>query len=375
APTTLTGSLITTTSLTLTWIDIAGNETGYRVERRPAGGAFAPIATLAASSTAYNDSGLNPGTAYEYRVLAFNTAGDSVPSNTLAVTTQSAATVPLAPLNLAAVVQAGPKVLLTWQDASSNETSFTIQRRYSGWIWGDIGTAPANSTTYLDGTSIGNVTYEYRVIAKNAIGSSDFSNGVLVNTASTPAALPATPTNLVAIALTGTRIDLSWQDMATDETAYKIDRRLAGGAWLQITQTAANVISYSDTAVTAGNTYEYRVRAARNATDGAYGNTATATTPGAGSGVPNAPTGFTAIVSTKPRVQLNWVDNSTNETAFIVQRRYTGWIWGDVGTVGPNITSFLDTSSIQNVMYEYRVVAQGAGGSSPFSNSVIVNTR
>jgi len=113
AATALVASQVTTTTLTLSWTDNANNETGYRVERRLAGGTFAPVVTLAANATIFADTALAAGTAYEYRVFAFNSAGDSATSNVLAVTTQSASVVPLAPTNLAFVVQAGAKVQLT----------------------------------------------------------------------------------------------------------------------------------------------------------------------------------------------------------------------------------------------------------------------
>ncbi len=374
APTSLAASSITTSTLTLSWTDNANNETSFILERRLLGGGYSVIATLAANTTSYADSGLTAGASYEYRVRASNSAGDSAVSNTLGVTMQTGSTTPASPTGLSATVLAGPQVQLTWTDASNNETGFTIQRRYAGWIWGDIGTAAANATSFLDTTSIGSVTYEYRIIATNALGNSGFSNSVLVDTSITGAVPPATPANLAASAASSTRINLTWEDIATDETGYKIDRRLAGGAWAQIAAIAANSESYADTTVVAGNTYEYRVRATRNTVDGAYSNSASATTPGGATGLPDAPSGLSAVVTTKPNVQLTWVDNADNETSFVIQRRYTGWIWGDVGTVGANTTTFTDTSGINNVTYEYRVVARNGTGSSPFSNSVIVST-
>ncbi len=376
APSGLVSTNLTTTSVTLTWTDNANNETGYRVERRVGTGAFQTLPnTLSANATTFTDSTLTPGTSYEFRVRAFNSAGDSAASNAVGVTTPSGNTTPIAPASLAAVVNAGPQVALTWEDRSSNETHFVIQRRYAAWIWGDVGAAPANATSFLDTTSIGNVTYEYRVIAVNALGSSDYSNGVLVNTAQTGPTPPATPGNLTAVAASSTRINLTWNDLASGETGYKIERRIAGGTWAEITIAAANATSYADLTVTAGNTYEYRVRATTGSLDGGYSNSATVTTPGGSTGIPNTPTGLTAAVTTRPNVQLAWTDTSNNETGFVIQRRYTGWIWGDVATVGANITSFLDTTGINNVTYEYRVVAISAGGSSPFSNSVIVSTE
>ncbi len=375
APTSLASSNITTSGVTLSWLDNATNETGYRLERRLVGGAFAPIATLAAGMTSYDELRLNPGTAYEYRVIAFNASSDSAPSNVLPVTTYTIGTSPVAPNSLAGVVQSGYRVQLSWVDASNNETGFIIQRRYAGWIWGDVATTGANVTSYQDTTSIGNVTYEYRIVSTNAAGTSSPSDAILVNTANVAGSgPPATPTNVAAIATSSTQVNLAWTDVATDETGYKIERRIAGGTFAQIALTAANATSYADTTVAASTSYEYRIRATRSTTDGSYSTTATVTTPAPGGSVPSAPTNLTATMTTKPRVQLNWIDTSSNETAFTIQRRYTGWIWGDVGTVGANVTSFIDTTSIGNVMYEYRVVAQNGTGSSPFSNAVIVNT-
>jgi titin len=372
-PSDLASSSITTSSVQLAWTDNANNEGGYRVERRLTGGTFATIATLAANTTTYGDIGLAAGTGYEYRVRAFNTAGDSSASNVVTITTLSANGAPRAPGSLAAAVQAGPQVALTWTDTSTNETNFVVQRRYAGWIWGDIATVAANATGFVDTTAIGNVTYEYRVYATSGTVVSDFSNAVIVDTSQTGPVPPATPANLTAAASIGTTVNLAWQDVASDETAYKVERRLPGGTWAQIAALGANATSYADTTVTAGNTYEYRVRAA-NTVDSGYSSSASVTTPGGASGIPEAPSGLTAIVTTRPNTQLTWKDNSTTETAFVVQRRYSGWIWGDVATVGANVTNFLDTTGINNVTYEYRVVAISGGGTSPFSNTVLVST-
>ena len=76
--------------------------------------------------------------------------------------------------------------------------------------------------------------------------------------------------------MSSTQIDLSWQASSDDVgvTGYRIYR---GGGQIA---TIGATTSYSDTTVTAGNTYSYEVRAL----DGAGhlsgpSNTATATTP------------------------------------------------------------------------------------------------
>ena len=84
-------SLTMGAQLTLTWNDSAGNESGYRVERKiGSGGSYSEIAVLGANTTGYTDPNLAASTTYCYRVRAFNAAGVSGYSNeACAATAQS----------------------------------------------------------------------------------------------------------------------------------------------------------------------------------------------------------------------------------------------------------------------------------------------
>lgn len=81
-PTNLSAQQHSSVNIQLGWVDNAGNETGYRVERKDgAAGSFAPVATHPAGANAHTDSGpLNANESYYYRVIAFNAAGDSASS-------------------------------------------------------------------------------------------------------------------------------------------------------------------------------------------------------------------------------------------------------------------------------------------------------
>jgi hypothetical protein len=81
---------ITSTSIAMTWSDNANNETGYNILRKMTTASnFSLIATLPANSTSYTDSGLAPGTSYDYHIQAYNLAGYSDFSGFTAVTLPS----------------------------------------------------------------------------------------------------------------------------------------------------------------------------------------------------------------------------------------------------------------------------------------------
>ena len=104
APADLAVVSVTATEVDLQWQDNANNETGFRLERKDADSLdFKLIKDLSAQSTEYSDTDLNPGTTYQYRILAYNAAGESGYSNTLKITTLSVA--PNKPLELKLKVQ------------------------------------------------------------------------------------------------------------------------------------------------------------------------------------------------------------------------------------------------------------------------------
>ncbi|HRP06500.1 MAG TPA: fibronectin type III domain-containing protein, partial [Opitutaceae bacterium] len=76
--------------LTLTWQDNSSNELGFRIERSTAGGSFLMIGSTGPDITTYVDSSVAAGTAYTYRVCAYNAAGASAYSPTASATTPSA---------------------------------------------------------------------------------------------------------------------------------------------------------------------------------------------------------------------------------------------------------------------------------------------
>jgi hypothetical protein len=76
---------------------------------------------------------------------------------------------------------------------------------------------------------------------------------------------PASPTNLQATAASGSRIDLTWSDVATNEASYELQRAPdAGGVpgtYAPLATLAANTTGYIDLGLQPNTPYWYRVRA------------------------------------------------------------------------------------------------------------------
>jgi hypothetical protein len=77
APTGLVANAVSSSRIDLTWADNSTNEANFIVERCPGQSCsdFADVATLAANTTSYANTGLSPNTAYTYRIRAANADG------------------------------------------------------------------------------------------------------------------------------------------------------------------------------------------------------------------------------------------------------------------------------------------------------------
>ncbi len=90
---------------------------------------------------------------------------------------------PIPPSNLTALVVSSTQVDLSWNDNSTNEEGFVIQRRLGeAGTWENAGTSAADTAEYQDTTVLPGNEYFYRVYAYNANGNSDYSNTVMVFT-------------------------------------------------------------------------------------------------------------------------------------------------------------------------------------------------
>ena len=269
----------------LSWVDNSPNEIGFLIQRRTGTtGTFVTIATVGANTQVYADTSVAGNTTYQYRIVAFNSAGNALPSNTATVLT---AMTPNAPSNLTATASPlstnQPTVTLGWIDNAIGAT-VTIQRSLSPlFTTFTTMTAPANpgpgiNVTFLDNNAIvTNTTYYYRV---QAVLSGLTSAWSTVASVTTPGRLPATPSGLKSQGSTRTSISLAWTDNANNETGYQIYQSTTGsnGPWVLVGTTGVNGKTFTATGLTRNTTYWYYVVAINTAGPSAPSNVISATT-------------------------------------------------------------------------------------------------
>ncbi len=175
APSGLSASVVSASQINLSWQNNATNSQGVLIERETGtSGNWTQIATVAASTTTYQDTSLAASTSYSYRVRAYNNGGDSTYSAVASGMTLM--TVPAAPSGLSASVVSASQINLSWQNNATNAQGVLIERQTgTSGTWTQIASVAAGATSYQNTSLVSGTAYSYRVRAYNNGGDSAYT--------------------------------------------------------------------------------------------------------------------------------------------------------------------------------------------------------
>jgi beta propeller repeat protein len=314
APSSLVAGVVSSAEIDLSWVASADNigVAGYRVERSPDGINFIEVGTT--PSTTYPDTGLSPATTYHHRVRAYDAVGNQGPYSNVA-----AGTTPAGPTRYE---ESSPSVAWTgtWTNYSNasysggatkytNSTGASATFSFSGSWVSFISCVTSNrgiARVYIDGVYqqdidlySGTTEYQKSVYTRSGLASGTHTIKIEVAGTKNPSSSntyvdvdafdvggqvgdttpPTPPSSLAATAISSSQIDLSWVASIDNigVAGYRVERGIDGVNFTEVGTTAST--AYSDTGLSAGATYYYRVRAydaAGNLSD--YSNIASATT-------------------------------------------------------------------------------------------------
>jgi hypothetical protein len=86
----------------------------------------------------------------------------------------------------------------------------------------------------------------------------------------------------------------------------------------------------------------------------------------------SAPTLTTVNATAWDTIELAWMDNTSNEAGFRVERSTDGVNFSEAGTTGGGVEAFTDTGLSGSILYYYRVVAYK--GSDELTSGVLSDT-
>jgi len=170
----------------------------------------------------------------------------------------------------------------------------------------------------------------------------------------------AAPSALTATAASSTAITLHWTNNGTYDYIY-IDRKITGGSWAAVSSVGGSVTQVSNTGLTGGKEYQYRLQAVYVDEWSAYSNTATAITP------LNTPTACEAICLDEDSAEITWNDNSSTESGFKI---YMDGVL--IQTTVANVESYTKNGLTTGHTYKFKVKAYNAITASAFSNEASV---
>ncbi|OPX26642.1 MAG: hypothetical protein B1H06_05405 [Candidatus Cloacimonas sp. 4484_143] len=158
-----------------------------------------------------------------------------------------------APTNLVAFTTINDQIQLAWQDNSSAEIGFIIERKTPYVAYVVIDTTAADQSEFLDiDVEVGN-NYSYRISALFSDGISEFSNEVSILLTS------CSPTGLTVYETSNYYVFLEWEDRCIEESGFVIERKKNDLEFVIIDTIAADITNFIDEDVEVENSYNYRV--------------------------------------------------------------------------------------------------------------------
>ena len=381
-PTSMT-AVAGTSGVALTWAsprDTGGSMvTGYRVYRSN-GIAWTQLTSNAGvSAVTYTDTDMLGDGLYFYRVQAVtaNGAGDfSGTAQVLIGEEEDADPTPSPPRRFTADAQS-TGVVMDWLAPATSGSGGAIS---SYQVWRSDGGAFAKiadptTTHYTDASTLTtDATYYYAIRAVNASGNGEWSGSVSVIINSK---VPSAPRRLTVEESTS-GVTARWlapldSGLGGAITGYKVYRSPDGATWTQAATVQANIRAYEDMATLSDGWTWYAVRAVNASGDGEWSATAGINSSNT---VPGRPTAVTAV-EVATGIQVSWsapsFDGGSAITGYRIWRSADGSMWTRVvASTAADATRYIDTSTLADGTYFYRMQALNANGAGDFSGAALI---
>ncbi|HOH89079.1 MAG: hypothetical protein KBB40_03340 [Clostridia bacterium] len=273
-----------------------------------------------------------------------------------------------APSNLRAVSEY-EKIILTWEDNSTNESGFIIERKVGSGEFYQVGHVDENIETYVDTGAVfmlhPDEIYYYRVKAFIGNAESESSNETNGNYYYTEIPMPAYDLAIDPLSPDVDAIRIKWKNIINHpDTDYYVEVSENGGPFKQLAKVQNNHTSYTDikSDKKVGVPYYYRIKTS-NLGHTVYSEQESIVVPHK----PELPTEFRATTQGSTSIKLTWVDNSDREDGFLITRNTLdeNYQWSIKAImIGKDLQQFIDSGLEPETWHYYTIHPYNGGGHS-----------
>lgn len=369
APTNCAATSLGHNTVMLRWNDNSICESGFIIDRMTAPTVWSAIDTVAEGTIEATIGDLQPGTEYEFRVVAFDGSVHSDYSNTASTKTKNFLP---PPTNFQASVLTATQAQLSWTDNAADEVGYEIEQRPPAGAWVLVHTTTADATTDTRSGLTPDSTYYFHVRAIGLDAASDWTEERSV----VMTAPPDAPSGFIALAVDYQSARLRWTPGSSNETGYEIERREEAGSWVAARNAGRGDTAATDDGLKDLTTYAYRVRARNGAGASDWSNEATVTTLSLPK--PGMPFGVSAAAIGPTTIRISWLEPAPPvEAGFEIEESQTG-NEGDYVKLAPDAQAgaraYIRQSLKPQTAYWYRLRAYNKSGFSEYSKTASATT-
>jgi len=370
APTATAATNVSSVGFTANWNAFTGS-TGYFLDVSAASDFSTFVAgynnTNVGNVTGAAIVSLDPNTTYYYRVRSTDGTTTTSSSNVISVTTIVAAPVAIDATNISS-----SGFTANW-NAVAGATGYRLDvssvSDFSSFLTGYSDKDAGNFTSASISGLMQGQTYYYRVRALNSNGTGPTSNIITVQLSALAAPVALDASNISFDGFTA-----NWSAFA-GATSYFIDVSTVPDFSTMLdgynSKEVGSVTTLNITSLNASSTYYYRVHAATAGGNSPNSNVISVvtllTSPVATAATNITRTSFTAHWNAQSGATCYWIDVSTTSDFSSILTAYNN-------KPVNNVTSYNITSLTPNVVYYYRISSSNPYGTSPYSNTISVQT-
>jgi hypothetical protein len=345
---------VSPSQISMSWPDNSPNEAGWEVHRSTTGtaGVFNLVASLAANTTSYDNTGLAQLTEYCYKVRSFKKNG---PNTSYAAFTNVWCSKTFGPPPAPSGLSAVPRPYAIDVSWTNNDITYLRLEHSADQAgpWTVVATF-FSATSYVDYYRPIEQPACYRVIATNSHGESPPSNVDCT-------APPQPPSNNAASA-NGQGIDVTWTDASNVEDGYELQHALEDFVWTVIANLPADASSYRHVEVAPNVRNWYRVRAKK---DGGFSDFSGQAWAAVASMAAAPPTMGGVNPSGSTRAAIYWSNVSSTTTSLRFERSTDGQAsWVTAGSSSVDNYPFVDDGRTPEREVCYRIFARNSFGES-----------